>query len=334
MSPGFNLEDYEPVADRIAHFWKDHPDGRILTSPVYQLCVNGQWVFRAEVYTNPKDMEPSATGYAEEQTGEGMVNRMAALENCETSAIGRALANAGYSTSKSRASREEMQKVRAAEESPQDRALQRLVLRFGQDRAIEIWNEGAEAGKTPDEIVTEALAEREPEIDHGPHRSGAENPPEQPVPTAVREEVVESGDGDSVPSDPDESSPAPTDAEIEAKLEAFQLQGGTIIEVREESTPEDPGEAWSALVGHLDWHPDVRTLKDDTYAWTKRLYELMAVTQLWPENATALALDRHHPELEKFKGERHLSSLKKDEMLRFADQSYLAAQQRMAEDRR
>ena len=40
-----------------------------------------------------------------------MANKTSALENCETSAIGRALANAGYSGSKNRASAEEMAKV-------------------------------------------------------------------------------------------------------------------------------------------------------------------------------------------------------------------------------
>jgi hypothetical protein len=54
-----------------------------------------------------------ATGYAEEVRGEGNVNRTSHVENCETSAIGRALANLGYAGSDmtKRPSREEMQKV-------------------------------------------------------------------------------------------------------------------------------------------------------------------------------------------------------------------------------
>jgi hypothetical protein len=49
-----------------------------------------------------------------EETVQGRgVNATSALENCETSAIGRALANAGYATKGKRASREEMSKVKA-----------------------------------------------------------------------------------------------------------------------------------------------------------------------------------------------------------------------------
>jgi hypothetical protein len=52
-----------------------------------------------------------------EETVQGRgVNATSALENCETSAIGRALANAGYATKGKRASREEMSKVAAQSE--------------------------------------------------------------------------------------------------------------------------------------------------------------------------------------------------------------------------
>ena len=52
-----------------------------------------------------------ATGYAEETVSSRGVNQTSALENCETSAIGRALANAGYAPKGKRPSREEMSKV-------------------------------------------------------------------------------------------------------------------------------------------------------------------------------------------------------------------------------
>jgi hypothetical protein len=53
------------------------------------------------------------TGYAEEVRGAGNVNRTSHVENCETSAIGRALANCGMAGSDmtKRPSREEMSKV-------------------------------------------------------------------------------------------------------------------------------------------------------------------------------------------------------------------------------
>jgi len=53
---------------------------------------------------------PTSTGYAFEVDGGYGANKTSALENCETSAIGRALANMGLHGNK-RASREEMSKV-------------------------------------------------------------------------------------------------------------------------------------------------------------------------------------------------------------------------------
>lgn len=113
---GFNLDDYEPVADRITKFWADHPHGRITTRVLSDVSSDTRWVVAAELYRDDAiDGPPFATGLAEETVGKGNVNRDAALENCETSAIGRALANGGYATSKQRASREEMAKVGTSE---------------------------------------------------------------------------------------------------------------------------------------------------------------------------------------------------------------------------
>ena len=62
------------------------------------------------MYLNDETDKPKATGLAFEVDGQGMANKTSALENAETSAIGRALANAGYSGNK-RTSRQEMEKV-------------------------------------------------------------------------------------------------------------------------------------------------------------------------------------------------------------------------------
>lgn len=107
--PNFNLDNYETVEDRLARFWQQHPDGRVHTE--LAPAPDGQWIIRAEVYRNGDDPHPWATGYAHEVVGATPVNRTSALENCETSAIGRALANAGYATKGQRASREEMDKA-------------------------------------------------------------------------------------------------------------------------------------------------------------------------------------------------------------------------------
>ena len=113
---GFNLDDYEPVKDRITRFYSDHKDGRILTELVSSAeTLDTCAAFKALVYIGEV---LTATGYAYEKQGQGNVNRDSWVENAETSAIGRALANADYCGSL-RPSREEMEKVgRAAPKPP------------------------------------------------------------------------------------------------------------------------------------------------------------------------------------------------------------------------
>jgi hypothetical protein len=112
----FNLEDYETVEERLVKFWKEHPDGRIETTLVESTLQ--RFIVKASVYRTEVDASAWTTGYAEETVSTRGVNSTSALENCETSAIGRALANAGYVTKGKRPSREEMSKVKAAEPKP------------------------------------------------------------------------------------------------------------------------------------------------------------------------------------------------------------------------
>ena len=105
----FNLEDYETVEERLIKFWKDHPDGRIDTQLVEASAT--RFIVQAYIYRTEVDQYPWAAGLAEETISGRGVNATSALENCETSAIGRALASAGYATKGKRPSREEMAKV-------------------------------------------------------------------------------------------------------------------------------------------------------------------------------------------------------------------------------
>ena len=104
-----SLENYEPVAVRLDRWLSTHPGTQVLTElltePGADICV-----FKASLLV---DGAIVATGHAEEIRNAGNVNRTSHVENCETSAIGRALANAGAagSTLESRPSREEMSKV-------------------------------------------------------------------------------------------------------------------------------------------------------------------------------------------------------------------------------
>ena len=110
--PGFNLDNYETVEDRLVKFWADHTDGRVITSIHYY--DDTRILIRAEVYFDREDVRPVASGYAEELRGASPVNRTSHAENAETSANGRALANCGYAAKGARPSREEMQKVQRA----------------------------------------------------------------------------------------------------------------------------------------------------------------------------------------------------------------------------
>jgi hypothetical protein len=114
MNYMFNLDDYETVEERLIKFWKDHPDGQIHTKLVSSS--SSQYIVEASIYRTEADPRPWTTGLAEETVQGRGVNATSALENCETSAIGRALANAGYATKGKRASREEMSKVAASQQ--------------------------------------------------------------------------------------------------------------------------------------------------------------------------------------------------------------------------
>ena len=111
----FNLADYETVESRLVRYWEANPDGRIATELV--AAEGGRYIVKAEVYRSADDVAPVATGYAEETIGSSPVNKTSALENCETSAIGRALANWTFQAKGApRPSREEMSKAVAGRE--------------------------------------------------------------------------------------------------------------------------------------------------------------------------------------------------------------------------
>ena len=108
---GFDLSNYETVEQRLVRFWAAYPNGRVYTSMMNY--TGDACVFYAELYADKEDKVPVATGYAEEVKSDRGVNATSFVENCETSAIGRAIANCPLQAPASgpRPSRNEMQKV-------------------------------------------------------------------------------------------------------------------------------------------------------------------------------------------------------------------------------
>lgn len=125
----FKPAEYALVADRIRLFYDRFPTGRIITKLVSR---DREIVFRASVYRTAEDAAPAATGWASEREGDGEINLVACLENTETSAVGRALANLGFTASLKRPSYEEMQKAER---------VRRRLMRVSEDTIVSPFSE-------------------------------------------------------------------------------------------------------------------------------------------------------------------------------------------------
>jgi hypothetical protein len=136
----FELENYATVQERIAQFYQDFPDGSIRT---FMVVHDGpEVIFEARVYRTPEEaaMGVYTSGWAREIEGKTPVNRTSHLENAESSAVGRALANSGYATDNRRPSRSEMIKVARVREE-HEQMLQYIRMagpRIGAEATIEL----------------------------------------------------------------------------------------------------------------------------------------------------------------------------------------------------
>jgi len=120
----FNLDEYETVKSRKEKFYKQFTKGSIVVELLNLDTISTHAVFKASVFETKEDQMsnlPRGVGYALEVRDKEMkisnsgaeyesVNFTSWTENCEESAVGRALDNAGFSGSK-KPSREEMIKV-------------------------------------------------------------------------------------------------------------------------------------------------------------------------------------------------------------------------------
>jgi hypothetical protein len=111
-------KEYAEVKDRIAEYRKSHPDWSIETV-LLKHADDMSWVLFLSILHN-KDKSQAFTGHAYEERTEDtkQVNFTSWVENCETSAVGRALANMDLRLSDQRPSAEEMGKVERMTTAP------------------------------------------------------------------------------------------------------------------------------------------------------------------------------------------------------------------------
>lgn len=138
--------DYVLVKDRITFFNDTYPNGSIRTE--IHSYTNGQVIVKATVIPDIEKPDRIFTGYSQAKESDGMVNKTAALENAESSAVGRALAMMGIGVIDSIASADEMTKATSAPDNSAE-AFERDFT--AQQEKIERMQEFAKKGVLTDE---------------------------------------------------------------------------------------------------------------------------------------------------------------------------------------
>ena len=109
---GINIKgnEYILVKDRVLYFNENYPNGKIETELLSE--INSEMVVMKATITPDVDNPTRIfTGYSQATWGDGYINKTAAMENCETSAVGRALGMMGIGVIDSIASADEINKA-------------------------------------------------------------------------------------------------------------------------------------------------------------------------------------------------------------------------------
>jgi hypothetical protein len=120
-------KDYVLVADRITYFNESFKNGSIRTDLVSD-WKSDYIVVKATVVPDTSKPEAYFNGYSQATVGDGMVNKNAALENAETSAVGRALGMMGIGVVESVASADEMKKATTQAPKPRFATFKQIEL--------------------------------------------------------------------------------------------------------------------------------------------------------------------------------------------------------------
>lgn len=136
-------KEYVPVNERIIAFRKEHPDWSIQTS-IYELKDN---FVLMQTLVSDQEGKVKATAFAYEREDSSFINKTSFIENCETSAVGRALGFLGIGVDTSIASYEEVATaVRNQPKPSKERTIS--------DKEVIILREYLEAaGKSEKEII-------------------------------------------------------------------------------------------------------------------------------------------------------------------------------------
>ena len=158
----FDLQNYETVAQRIIRFYADHKNGAIITKNLTTDAdrERKQWVVYAEVWFDKNvDVRPTGTGLAFEIDGTAGANVTSGLENCESSAVGRALAQANYGGDK-RVTREEMRKVNRG--APSEAQITAIDVQNAAtlDELNNLWSRAVDSGDSS-KLITEFTARKQ-----------------------------------------------------------------------------------------------------------------------------------------------------------------------------
>lgn len=112
-------KEYAEVNQRIKAFRMVHPNGTITTEIIS--IENGVVLMKASV--NDDEGRLIGTGYAYEKEKGSFINQTSYIENCETSAVGRALGMCGFGIDTSVASAEEVQNAINNQKAPLDKTI-------------------------------------------------------------------------------------------------------------------------------------------------------------------------------------------------------------------
>ena len=125
---GYDVNDYVQVNERIEKFYEKYPEGSIQTEihTIMDGLEGKVAIIKAYAYRDREDPRP-ATGHAYEKENSSFINKTSYIENCETSAVGRALAMLGFEIKKSIASKEEVENAKLQHRPRQEHAIKEQI---------------------------------------------------------------------------------------------------------------------------------------------------------------------------------------------------------------